>query len=79
MLAFTPDIRHALAVFDATHDQFVDIGRVVYRRTCLPEAGGALDQDAWLRQALDALRDAHNQVLAEELARRRDRDQTAAT
>lgn len=79
VLEFTPEIRHALHVFDATHEQSASFGSVFYRRTCLPVAGGALDQDAWLMQALDALRGAHNQVLAEELDRRRDRDTTSAT
>jgi hypothetical protein len=53
------------ALFDATHE--IDTGGMaaVCRLVRLPDAGGASEQDAWLLDALEVLRDESNAMLAE--------------
>lgn len=46
MLWFTPEVDEAFAWFYATHELASDLGRVWWRRTSLPGAGGYGDQDA---------------------------------
>lgn len=74
MLAFTPDVTAALDWFDATHQVASDFGRAYWRQVSLPATGGAGDQDAWLMQALEVLRDVHDTLLREAATRARNED-----
>ena len=40
-------------------------GGITWQRTALPDAGGVLDQDAWLMEALDFLGQVHNKISAD--------------
>lgn len=64
-MAFTPETRFAIDAFEATHQQVFVGDRVYYRPTCLPHTGGALDQDAWLMDAIEWTRECHNDLLRE--------------
>ena len=68
--AFTPEVRRALRVFDATHD-LVGEWVVHWEPRGFPERGGLAAQEAWLLEALREVRRLENQLLAEQLTRRR--------
>lgn len=61
MLAFTPEVVHALAWFDATHELENADGRVWWARKWLPGPGSVGDQDERLMAALDLLRRVHDE------------------
>lgn len=63
MLAFTPAVESALRWFDATHEIDAGFGVARWRRIGLPGAGALGEQDARLMEALDLLRDVHNDML----------------
>lgn len=62
VLAFTPAVESALRWFDATHELDTGFGTVRWRRIGLPGAGALGEQDARLMEALDLLRDVHNDM-----------------
>lgn len=63
MLAFTPEVEAALSWFDATHELMVSEGRAWWRRTVLPGPGSLGEQNARLMEALDYLRQVHDDLL----------------
>jgi hypothetical protein len=64
--ALTGQVESALRWFFWTHALVVvPMAGAMYQRESWPAAGGAGDQDAWLTQALEWLRDVHNAMLRE--------------
>lgn len=63
MLALTPAIEGALRWFDATHELEATPWRVSWRRVGLPGPGSISEQDPKLMDALDALRDVHDDLV----------------
>lgn len=41
---------------------FTPMGAIAWQRIALPDAGGVLDQDAWLMDALDYVAQVHNKI-----------------
>jgi hypothetical protein len=69
VLAFTPDVERALTWFTWTHE----LGERGWRRSDVPDAGrgGLAKQDARLMLQLEEIRSVANELLAEEIERRR--------
>jgi hypothetical protein len=70
VLTLTPDVEEAFAWFHATHELARDQGRLFWRRTSLPAAGGVGDQDARLMATIEHLAAVQGGILAEQQARR---------
>jgi len=63
VLAFTPEVEGALRWFEQTHELTLADGRAWWRRTGLPGPGSVGDQNARLMEALDILRQVHDDLL----------------
>lgn len=73
MLAFTPEVTHALAWFKATHVLTAEgFGRVTWSPRWLPGPGSIGEQDARLMDALDLLRQVHDELLQTTTANERE-------
>jgi len=69
VLLFTPEVEDLQRWFEWTHD----VRDGFYHRSALPGPGSLGEQDAYLMQALDCLRDVSNTVLAEAQRERQQR------
>lgn len=63
MLTLTPAVEEIFSWFYATHELATDNGRVWWRRTSLPTAGGVGDQDGRLMAELEYLEALLNALL----------------
>lgn len=70
VLAFTPEVDHVLSWFYATHELTNADGRVWWRRTALPQAGGVGDQDCQLMEELEYFQALTNGLIALKQSRR---------
>jgi hypothetical protein len=72
VLAFTPEVEHTLGWFFATHERSAD----GWRRTSLPAAGGAGEQDCRLMAELEFLKGVMTRIVIAERERAQPRGRT---